>query len=100
MVKLKFIYVIILGWIGPKVDDIKTMVSLDILFRYWCETCASPLNQIFVECENPIANEIDMSVRPFLNSFISHQYSSTKKFEMIALKETKQIQKIMKKITR
>ncbi|KAI8598334.1 hypothetical protein EDD21DRAFT_382799 [Dissophora ornata] len=51
------------GWLGPSTFDIKTMVALDILFRFLHETSASPFSQAFVERRNPLASNVDFDVK-------------------------------------
>ncbi|KAG0052271.1 hypothetical protein BGZ83_002776 [Gryganskiella cystojenkinii] len=51
------------GWLGPNTYEIKTMVALDILFRFLHETSASPFPQAFVERRNPIASHVDFDVK-------------------------------------
>ncbi|KAF9182304.1 hypothetical protein BGZ50_004980 [Haplosporangium sp. Z 11] len=51
------------GWLGPNTFDIKSMVALDILFRFLHETSASPFSQAFVERRNPIASHVDFDVK-------------------------------------
>ncbi|KAF9201070.1 hypothetical protein BGZ49_008702, partial [Haplosporangium sp. Z 27] len=51
------------GWLGPSTFDIKTMVALDILFRFLHETSASPFSQAFVERRNPLASHVDFDVK-------------------------------------
>eukprot|EP00698_Gefionella_okellyi_P019046 TRINITY_DN5785_c0_g1_i2.p1 TRINITY_DN5785_c0_g1~~TRINITY_DN5785_c0_g1_i2.p1 ORF type:complete len:413 (-),score=81.29 TRINITY_DN5785_c0_g1_i2:106-1344(-) len=48
-----------LGWVGPPLSDLRTVVALDVLFRYLQETSASPLPQRFVECADPLASSVD-----------------------------------------
>ncbi|KAF9365897.1 hypothetical protein BGX34_007705 [Mortierella sp. NVP85] len=51
------------GWLGPSTFDIKTMIALDILFRFLHETSASPFSQAFVERRNPLASHVDFDVK-------------------------------------
>lgn len=51
------------GWLGPNTFDVKTMVALDILFRFLHETSASPFSQEFVERRNPLASHVDFEVK-------------------------------------
>ncbi|KAG0231491.1 hypothetical protein BGW42_000197 [Actinomortierella wolfii] len=51
------------GWIGPGTHDIKTMIALDILFRFLHETSASPFAQAFTEKRNPLASHVDFEVK-------------------------------------
>ncbi|KAF9925358.1 hypothetical protein FBU30_004829 [Linnemannia zychae] len=51
------------GWLGPNLYDIKTMIALDILFRFLHETSASPFSQEFVERRNPLASHVDFDVK-------------------------------------
>ncbi|KAF9965299.1 hypothetical protein BGZ70_005101 [Mortierella alpina] len=51
------------GWLGPNTHDVKSMVALDILFRYLHETSASPFSQAFVERRNPNASHVDFDVK-------------------------------------
>ncbi|KAI1314376.1 hypothetical protein EDD11_002241 [Mortierella claussenii] len=51
------------GWLGPGTFDIRSMVALDILFRYLHETSASPFSQAFVERRNPLASHVDFDVK-------------------------------------
>ncbi|KAF9095759.1 hypothetical protein BGX23_012687 [Mortierella sp. AD031] len=56
------------GWLGPNLYDIRTMVALDILFRFLHETSASPFSQAFVERRNPIASHVDFDVKGCMDS--------------------------------
>ncbi|KAG0370552.1 hypothetical protein BC939DRAFT_297711 [Gamsiella multidivaricata] len=51
------------GWLGPSTFDIKTMVALDILFRFLHETSASLFSQAFVERRNPLGSHVDFDVK-------------------------------------
>ena len=52
-----------LCWKGPPPSDLKTYLSLNILFRYLKESSASPLFQRFVEVEDPVANDVDIDCK-------------------------------------
>ncbi|KAG0264586.1 hypothetical protein BGZ95_003552 [Linnemannia exigua] len=56
------------AWLGPNIYDIRTMVALDILFRFLHETSASPFSQEFVERRNPIASHVDFDVKGCMDS--------------------------------
>ncbi|KAG0267056.1 hypothetical protein DFQ27_009203 [Actinomortierella ambigua] len=51
------------GWLGPGTHDVKTMIALDILFRFLHETSASPFAQAFTERRNPLASHVDFEVK-------------------------------------
>ncbi|KAF9585275.1 hypothetical protein BGW38_003101 [Lunasporangiospora selenospora] len=51
------------GWLGPSTYDLKTMVGLDILFRFLHETSASPFSQAFVDRRTPLASQVDFEVK-------------------------------------
>ncbi|KAF9977979.1 hypothetical protein BGZ73_004262 [Actinomortierella ambigua] len=51
------------GWLGPGTHDVKTMIALDILFRFLHETSASPFAQAFTEKRNPLASHVDFEVK-------------------------------------
>jgi Zn-dependent M16 (insulinase) family peptidase len=64
-----------IGFRGPPLSDLKTLVALNVLFRALCETSASPLYQAFVECNPPIANSIDYDIKFYLQTSIALVFS-------------------------
>ncbi|KAJ3410523.1 hypothetical protein HDV05_003680 [Chytridiales sp. JEL 0842] len=63
------------GWLGPKCDDINTIIALDILMTYLTDTSASPLYQAFVECEHPWATEVDFGMRNYVKTSLVLYFS-------------------------
>ncbi|KAI9201919.1 Metalloenzyme, LuxS/M16 peptidase-like protein [Polychytrium aggregatum] len=56
------------GWRGPQSSDLKTCVSLEVIFRYLQDTSASPFYQEFVERAVPFASEVDFELKSYLES--------------------------------
>lgn len=54
-----------LGWRGPSITDTETCVALEVLFRYLQETPASPIQQRFVECSDPLASYVAYSLNHY-----------------------------------
>ncbi|KAI8903628.1 Metalloenzyme, LuxS/M16 peptidase-like protein [Gorgonomyces haynaldii] len=63
------------GWHGPHSQDIKTLLSLDVLFRYLNDTPASPFAQAFVELEEPYCADIDFEIKPFHQTMLMLTFS-------------------------
>ncbi|KAJ3050663.1 hypothetical protein HK097_008344, partial [Rhizophlyctis rosea] len=63
------------SWRGPPSEDIKTIVALDVLFRYLHETSASPFSQAFVERPDPYASQVDIDVKGYIETAIQIIFS-------------------------
>ncbi|KAJ1977571.1 hypothetical protein H4R34_003532 [Dimargaris verticillata] len=50
------------AWRGPPIEDVETSLALNVLFRYFTGTAASPFNQAFVENDDPWAICVDPNV--------------------------------------
>ncbi|KAJ1914816.1 hypothetical protein H4219_004624 [Mycoemilia scoparia] len=51
-------------WPGPKFEDVYTRTALNLLGAYLASYPSSPLQQRFVECENPICHEATFYENP------------------------------------
>ncbi|KAI8052858.1 hypothetical protein BDF22DRAFT_620435 [Syncephalis plumigaleata] len=63
------------GWQGPLLSDVKTCIALQILFRYFEDTAASPLRQRFVELEHPWASFIWSNLQCYARPYFSIVFS-------------------------
>ena len=59
-----------IGFKGPFLKDLKSLVAVNILFRALCESSAAPISQAFVECNPPICNSVDYDIRFYYNTCI------------------------------
>lgn len=57
-----------LGWRGPPSDDLESIISLEILFRFLTVSASSPFHQKFVECSQPIASDVEYEFRNYFDT--------------------------------
>ncbi|RKO85204.1 hypothetical protein BDK51DRAFT_14308, partial [Blyttiomyces helicus] len=63
------------AWRGPPSEDIFTILAIEILFRYLCNTSASPFSQAFVERKDPYASQVDYDVKSYTETSFSLIFS-------------------------
>ncbi|KAJ9448457.1 hypothetical protein DIPPA_10554 [Diplonema papillatum] len=56
--------------------DAEKLVAVQVIFRYLTSLSSSPLNQAFVELENPIASEVDGSVHHSCDPYFTLHFGS------------------------
>eukprot|EP00842_Homolaphlyctis_polyrhiza_P004732 jgi/Hompol1/525/HPOL_004175-RA len=68
------------AWRGPPSEDIRTMVAIDVLFRFLHENAASLLAQEFTERADPYASHIDFELKGYVDSAIFLVFSGVPYF--------------------
>jgi Zn-dependent M16 (insulinase) family peptidase len=58
------------GWRGPQSEDFKTILALEVLFRYFNDNPSSLFPQTFVERRDPYATDIDFDIKAFVDTTI------------------------------
>ncbi|KAJ2655068.1 hypothetical protein IWW48_005733 [Coemansia sp. RSA 1200] len=59
------------GWQGPKHEDVKTNIALDVMLEYLAGTSSSPLNLRFVERSSPLASSIETHIYPNVTTMLN-----------------------------
>lgn len=54
-------------WPGPPSDDVESILALEVLFRYLSDHSGSLINQAFVERKRPLASDVDLDMRSFVD---------------------------------
>lgn len=63
-----------IGWLGPKsTTEYETLTACSILLKYLSETSVSPLQQKFIEIEDPYASRV-------YRTFISYKFGIITEF--------------------
>jgi Zn-dependent M16 (insulinase) family peptidase len=65
-----------MGWRGPHFTDIVTRTALEVLFVYLAESAISPLQQEFVECEDPVCSDVDFNTIENLFGVITLEFEN------------------------
>ncbi|CAG8678658.1 5107_t:CDS:10, partial [Funneliformis mosseae] len=55
---------LLIVWLGPLVDEFLEIVALEVLHEYLSDSAVSVLQKEFVETEDPLCTDIDISVQP------------------------------------
>jgi Zn-dependent M16 (insulinase) family peptidase len=58
------------GWRGPQSEDFKTILALEVLFRYFNDNPSSLFPQKFVERRDPYSTDIDFDIKAFVDTTI------------------------------
>ncbi|KAJ3359210.1 hypothetical protein HDU91_004987, partial [Kappamyces sp. JEL0680] len=56
------------AWPGPPSEDVKTIIALEVLFRYFNDNPSSLLPQAFIERPSPLASDIDLDIKAYVDS--------------------------------
>ncbi|KAJ2992542.1 hypothetical protein HDV02_002994 [Globomyces sp. JEL0801] len=58
------------GWRGPPSEDAKTIIALEVLASYFNDNPSCILPQVFTESVTPLASDIDISVKSYIDTSI------------------------------
>lgn len=87
---------VVVGYLGPDVEDCRTCSDLEILLHYLTETSISPLRKEMIEIDDPFASNIKFTVKRFSPSLLRLEFfnAPTKKIDGVLSKLEATLNKI------